>query len=410
MSDPLKIEDQIYQQHRRRCFMMAQRVRLNNALGSFIQVQLGLSLDKPENERKRIRMAADKLIATGGGVYADFVGPAQAAALPFEECEDAYLKELKRLAKLLPVWGGFGESIRGFGEASLATIVGEAGDLSNYSSVAKLWKRMGVAVLGGIRQGGLPKNAPAESWIEHGYSRKRRSRMWNIGDALIKAQVRKVDGDEEARQAIGPYGQVYLDRKAYEVARNPDIKPIVAHRRAQRYMEKRLLRHLWAAWRRCAKERLTTRYAVRTDHSNAGEQPARETIDSVETTKQLSRAPIQDTGDEPARQTKVEVETANQLSAAPHSRRKRERKATRTMETSGDLPSAPIPEQKTRGRSEPRIKLSSARSRATIGHMKTMHQLSRGTNSRKGSRKTNKSMKTRWELSSGKSSKAHASQ
>jgi len=112
---------------------------------------------------------------------------------------------------------------------------------------------MGVAVLDGTRQGGLAKTAPKEAWIAHGYNRQRRSRMWNIGDALIKNGVL--------------YRKVYLARKEYERKRAEANGLTVApsakipkgraaefmsdghiHRRAQRYMEKRLLRDLWQAW------------------------------------------------------------------------------------------------------------------------------------------------------------------
>jgi hypothetical protein len=159
------------------------------------------------------------------------------ARAPFEAVEKAALKRMEESAEQLPVWEAFGKAIRGFGPASLAVIVGEAGDLSIYANPAKLWKRMGVGIVDGIRQGGLAKNASKEDWITHGYNRQRRSRMWNIGDAMIKSN------------RDGEYRTLYLARKEYEVARDPEMKPIHAHRRAQRYMEKRLLRNLWAAWR-----------------------------------------------------------------------------------------------------------------------------------------------------------------
>ena len=95
--------------------------------------------------------------------------------------------------------------------------------------------------------GAVAKQSPkpmsrSVSATAHGYSPRRRSVMWNIGDPMIKCSIRE-------GKAISPYGQIYLDRKAYEVARNPEIKPIHAHRRAQRYMEKRLLKDLWKEWK-----------------------------------------------------------------------------------------------------------------------------------------------------------------
>ncbi len=102
---------------------------------------------------------------------------------------------------------------------------------------------MGMAVIGGERQ----RRVAGEGAIEHGYVARRRSLMWNIGECLIKAQVRKDPADETKRIAIGSYGQVYLDRKAYEQTRTESLA--LAHNRAKRYMEKRLLRELWKAWR-----------------------------------------------------------------------------------------------------------------------------------------------------------------
>ena len=123
----------------------------------------------------------------------------------------------------------------------LAVIIGEAGNLDNYANPAKLWKRFGVAVLDGIRQGGLSKGAKADDWIEHGYCPRRRAALWTIGDCLIKTNG-----------ADGTYRQTYNNRKEIEKTKvdkdGKDIRPIVAHRRAQRYMEKRLLRDLWNEW------------------------------------------------------------------------------------------------------------------------------------------------------------------
>jgi hypothetical protein len=230
---------QIRAWHRQRCFAMEQRKRLDLALGSFLRMMLGGSKDLPESDRKRIADRASAMMDDPSGTeWESVIAAAVAARTPFDKVEAAALKGMSALAEQLPAWATFGEEIRGFGPASLGVIVAEAGNLSNYSNPAKLWKRMGLAVMGDVRQGGLPKNASAELWIEHGYNRQRRSRMWNIGDSLIKSNRE------------GAYRTIYLERKAYEIARDPEIKPIKAHRRAQRYMEKRLLKNLWQAWRR----------------------------------------------------------------------------------------------------------------------------------------------------------------
>lgn len=263
--------------HRQRVYAMEQRKRADLALGSFLRMVLGWSLAIPKAEQEAIRTKAAWLQSVGdklakqeakpeekrkpveGADDPDFlewqniIAASIKARAPFDEIEAAASKEMEALAKQFPVWGEFAEGVRGLGARSLAIIVAEAGDLSLYPKKGHLWKRMGVAVLDGTRQGGLTKTAPKAAWIEHGYNRERRSRMWTIGDTLIKAQ--------------GPYREVYLARKEYERERAEAEGMIVApsakipakraaefrsdghiHRRAQRYMEKRLLRDLWQAW------------------------------------------------------------------------------------------------------------------------------------------------------------------
>lgn len=282
--------------HRQRNFAMDQRKRLDLALLAFLRTQLDWSRDLPDADRKRIAEQAKMLVALGEAdmrgkkadvdepVYDEWqtvIGAALMARAPFDEIEQRAEKEMSRLAQTLPVWESFGKDIRGFGPVSLAVIVGEAGDLSNYPKKGHLWKRMGVAVLDGVRQGGLRKNASSDLWIEHGYSAVRRSRLWNIGEALKKG-----NGD-------GLYRALYLQRHHVEVdkaraeglivattqaatvdswrgrdlpapekitqdelKKHPERYRTAGHiaKRAQRYMEKRLLRDLWQAWREASED------------------------------------------------------------------------------------------------------------------------------------------------------------
>lgn len=269
-SSPPDIEQtvaQIRYWHRQRCFAMEQRKRADLSLLAFLRTSLGWSKALPDVERTKIAKQAMALVSIGEAetkgkpvdtdepAYAEWsniIAASLSARSPFDAIEKRAVKQMGGLAKSLPVYE-WAEPVRGLGDVSLAIIVAEAGDLANYSTHSKLWKRMGVAVMGDVRQGGLAKNASKDDWIAHGYNRQRRSRLWNIGDTLIKAQVRKVldDNGEDAgeRTSIGDYGAAYLSRKAYELARDPEMQPMKAHRRAQRYMEKKLLRALWRAWR-----------------------------------------------------------------------------------------------------------------------------------------------------------------
>lgn len=257
--------------HRQRNFAMESRKRADLSLGSFLRLDLGWRLhgDKAVNAYAKTRAA--ELAEIGESLAKGKVHPESEAEdflehraiieasirarAPFDDIEAEATKQMERLAKQLPVWSSWGEGVRGFSARSLAVIVGEAGDLSNYPEKGHLWKRMGVAVIDGIAQGKLAKTASKSDWIAHGYSKARRSRMFVIGDGLVK------QGDE--------YRAVYLARKEYERQRAEAAGLIVApsakipkarahefisdghiHRMAQRYMEKRLLRDMWKAWRR----------------------------------------------------------------------------------------------------------------------------------------------------------------
>jgi hypothetical protein len=158
-------------------------------------------------------------------------------------------KQMAKLAKDLPVYPWV-ESVRGFGAPGFAMIIGEAGDLSNYSTHSKLWKRLGLAVINGDRQ----RRVSGADAIVHGYCPSRRAVVWSIGDSMIKAG--------------GEYADLFRARKEYErekaaaegltvcpqgkiPAKNSEQYRSDGHirSRAQRYMEKRLVRDLWREWR-----------------------------------------------------------------------------------------------------------------------------------------------------------------
>lgn len=169
--------------------------------------------------------------------------------------EHALELKVKRLARQLPVYEWVKET-PGFGDFGLGQIVGEAGDLGRYPNPAKLWKRMGLAVIDGKSQ----RRITGADALKHGYDPRRRSLMWNIGAAAI-------------RNRSEPYRTLYDERKVYEVEtatakglevlpsatitqrvkKGADIKEFRSlmhvNKRSQRYMEKRMLLDLWKAWR-----------------------------------------------------------------------------------------------------------------------------------------------------------------
>lgn len=164
---------------------------------------------------------------------------------------------LEDLVEKLPVWDGYVKGILGISLVSLGNVIGEAGDLSIYSNPAKLWKRMGMAVIDGERQRKCLDKAKAE---EHGYCPRRRATMFVIGDNIVKA-------------GKGYLNELYYSRKERELEKakeegrkvlpSPQISALIKkgadkegfrseghiHLRAKRYVEKRFLRDLWRAWR-----------------------------------------------------------------------------------------------------------------------------------------------------------------
>lgn len=154
-------------------------------------------------------------------------------------------KDMAKVAKTLPV-AEWVDGIKGFGVGSLAAVIGEAGDLSNYPTHSHLWKRLGLAVIDGGRQ----RLVPGADALVHGYSPSRRSVVWNIGQCVFKSQSQRVDKETgEVKIEAGEYRKVYDARKEYEMDR-VETKGH-AHNRATRYMEKKLMRDLWKAWRAC---------------------------------------------------------------------------------------------------------------------------------------------------------------
>jgi hypothetical protein len=195
----------------------------------------------------------------------------------FDRQQSDYEKQLVKAVKVLPIYT-WAKELKGLGDLSLACIIGEAsgygkesGDfysVGDFKSVSALWKRMGLAVMNGHRQGAPGKGATAEDWIVEGYSKTRRSVMWNVGNSLILSmgKFRPMYGEDiRANPAYTELQCVFAERARYEAERLPhkcgtpikesatgkDSYTLHAANRAKRYTEKRLLRMLFAEWRRC---------------------------------------------------------------------------------------------------------------------------------------------------------------
>ena len=253
-----------------------------------------LAVDDLHSENEKVRLKAQNAVKSAANKMFDDardgkdVDPVIAAAVApfvmsieqtFEPQRAALEKRLKALARKLPVWTGWAKDVRGFGELSLAAIVGEAGDLSGYSNPAKLWKRMGLAVVNGERQ---RKKSDAAEAAAHGYRPARRSVVWNIGGGLIGAMGHGprpcVGEDVSQREDLSPYQKLFVRFIREEVAKvsetwnGPDhsrdpverkgelFESYSAHAaaRAKRRVEKEFLVHLLMAWRAAGRDERET--------------------------------------------------------------------------------------------------------------------------------------------------------
>lgn len=219
---------------------------------------------KKAKARKRNEDLYRQIVADPEHAYYEIIEPYLTAAAPLEAKCEAYAKRLAKLAKQLPVYH-WAAGVKGFGDVSFATIVGEAGDIGTYKSAAALWKRMGVAVIGGKAQGKPGAGASADDWIEHGYRASRRSVMWNARAGLIlgMGKWRAAFGEDvQANPDLTYFQRLFAERARLECEKLG--KPVTcsdkgrdsysshAANRALRYCEKRLLKLLRQEWRKAA--------------------------------------------------------------------------------------------------------------------------------------------------------------
>ncbi len=160
-------------------------------------------------------------------------------------------KDLIELAKTLPFadWAQSKEC-SGFSLLSYGKLVGTVRNLANYHSPSALWKMLGLAPItkNGVTKAGstwmYTGGLTAEDWKQAGYSPTRRSMCYVFGTGLLKA-----GGGREAPDKWTRYSKIYYDRNEYEKRVHPEMTKMVQHRRAQRVMEKRLVRDIWVKWR-----------------------------------------------------------------------------------------------------------------------------------------------------------------
>jgi hypothetical protein len=256
-------------------------------------------------DKKRLEKAAEVMRRIedgeedGGAALATF--PLLAARRQIEPHRAIAEKALEEFAKQLPI-AHVVAATKGLGFLGLAGIVGEAGAVGEYRSVSGLWKRFGVGVINGERQGRRTDKLEA---LEHGFAPARRAVMWNVGNQLIGAMGRGprplVGEDVSKRDDWSPWQRMFVQWLRYEADRDPEhrrpdnekngdmVESFSKHAaaRAKRYFEKAFL-ILWCEWRRAAapdhpspqlqSDAAHTLIGAHAARSRAGRRPMEETM------------------------------------------------------------------------------------------------------------------------------------
>lgn len=254
---------------RQRAVILKSRNMQANRLQAVIAGTLGYSSSMPEKERRKKFDEATALInrikaGEQSHSFARIVLATLEGIKAFNGLKASLEKEMVKLAGKLPVaaWVKAPEQ-RGFGLLFLAIVIGETGDLANYANPAKVWKRLGCAPhtfdgktkMGATWKSGKEGKLPALEWEQFGYSPRRRSIAYLIGEGLQKQNFVKPDGagettnEPEARFiAPGPYRARYDQAKATFQATHPDYKPLRCHLHGMLLAAKLLLKNLWIEW------------------------------------------------------------------------------------------------------------------------------------------------------------------
>ena len=274
-----EIVTELVQLQRMRKHCIVAQSRCDRSIEQLIASMSGFQMDADEKVRKAsfARAAAyrKRVEEEGWGQSADDTQTASApsfldcmiiasaqARRPWDDQRAKCEKDMERLVKLLPVYP-FVESVRGLGAKGFAIIVAEAGlPIGEYRTVSGLWKRLGLAVIGGECQ---RRKRDKDAAAAHGYSPARRAQVWAVcSDSLFRAQWRGADEDAGLpARPIGPYGEVYARRRAHTAERVVATEGLAAtdpakwtkgrcHNDARRVMTKQLMVDLWVAWRKAS--------------------------------------------------------------------------------------------------------------------------------------------------------------
>lgn len=249
--------------HRQRRFAMKVQQKLDRSLESFLRINAtdwNPNADEKDRERanREVKAIIEAVRAGGEHAFADEVRMCDEARKPTDLKRAAAEKAMEKAAKELPVYPWV-EAIRGAGALGLATIIAETGDLTNYATPAKVWKRLGYAPYDGYagstwkRESWRPRSLSKDEWIANPFSGERYALMAQIALWLVNSQWIGAKKSETGEgKPNGVYGAIYAKRRAHTKTSHPDWSD--GHRRkdALRVTMKKFLLDLWTEWNRAA--------------------------------------------------------------------------------------------------------------------------------------------------------------
>jgi len=225
------ISEELQALQRQRAWHLKSRNMIANRLQATVAGTIGYHGGMEDDERHKMFAEAGvviKQIVKGevSSAIEPLVKTTMVAVSGFEDMKKALEKSMVKLAKQLPVLSWV-EDIdqRGFGVLMMAVVIGETGDLANYENPAKVWRRLGCApytkdgetCMGATWRGrqdsgnGTTKLRKLD-WTEFGYSPRRRSIAYLIGEGLIKLNQ------------DGPYRKRWVEAKIRAYETHPDWK------------------------------------------------------------------------------------------------------------------------------------------------------------------------------------------
>jgi len=283
MSNVAEISATLQVLQRQRAWYIKSRIMIANRLQATVAGTIGYHSGMEEKERTKLFGQAGKVIKqiTNGEIESPIKNIVMTTMLSIDGFDDAQkkieklmLEQIKQLPRTITDWVKH-KNQRGFGCLFLAIIIGETGDLANYANPAKVWRRLGCAPyqydgkvqMGATWRGGKQGKLPAEEWEKFGYSPRRRSIAFLIGEGIVKQNGSKAVGADERlaeteQENVGPYRFRYDLTKAKIQKEHPDYKPMRCHLHGMLLATKLLLKNLWIEWN---KDTLAKGYSYASD-------------------------------------------------------------------------------------------------------------------------------------------------